>query len=103
MKRYKIQTNYNLNCSAKMTESDGGEWVRYSDYRKEKEDNLSCKDCKCQDDENVKVPLKLLMQADQMLFLVGQHGSVVLDDELKQQMINVASQLRKVFMNMKGE
>lgn len=38
MKRYKIQTNYSLGCNAKMIESDGGEWIRYSDYLKEKEE-----------------------------------------------------------------
>ena len=36
MKRYKIQTNYSTNCTARMEESDGGEWIRYSDYLKEK-------------------------------------------------------------------
>lgn len=103
MKRYKIQTNYNLNCSAKMVEDSSGEWIKYSAHRKEKEDSLSCENCNCKDGENVKVPLKLIMQADQILFLVGQHGSSVLDEEVKQQMINIASQLRKVFMNMRGE
>ena len=38
MKRYKIQTNYSLGCNAKMIESDGGEWIRYSDYLKKKEE-----------------------------------------------------------------
>lgn len=38
MKRYKVQTNYNLNCSATMVESDRGEWVSYSDYLKEKKE-----------------------------------------------------------------
>ena len=38
MKRYKIQTNYSTNCTARMEESDGGEWIRYSDYVKEKEE-----------------------------------------------------------------
>ena len=38
MKRYKIQTNYILNCTANMIEQDSGEWIRYSDYVKEKEE-----------------------------------------------------------------
>lgn len=35
MKRYKIETNYILNCTARMKEDKDGEWIRYSDHMEE--------------------------------------------------------------------
>ena len=58
--------------------------------------------CKCHD-EQILIDYKTLVKADRMLFMVGEHGSVVLDDELRQQMIKCAADIRKCYMNMKGE
>lgn len=58
---------------------------------------------RCSDENNIMVPYELIVKADQILFLVGQHGNAVLDPDLREQMIKVGSGLRKIYMNMKGE
>lgn len=72
-------------------------------WRQIEEKNLTHKcNCKC-NNEQILIDYKTLVQADQMLFLVGEHGNAVLDDELRQQMIKCASNIRKCYMNMKGK
>ena len=71
-----------------------------------KKENILTDKCSCKcdkDDINIKVPYSTVVKADQMLFLVGQHGAAVLDEELKKEMIKTASELRRIFMRMKGE
>lgn len=72
-----------------------------SNYLKEKE--LTDSNWIKMNDEQILIDYKTLVQADRMLFLVGQHGNAVLDDELREQMIKCASDIRKVYMNMKGK
>lgn len=33
MKRYRVETSYGLNCTARMVEDVSGKWVRYDEVR----------------------------------------------------------------------
>ena len=72
-------------------------WI-IEDRKKEKELHK----CKCHD-EQILIDYKTIVKADRMLFMVGEHGKVVVDDDIRKDMIKTASNLRKIYMNEKGE